>query len=124
LQNNGSGTPPPGWWRTALACRCPRCGRGRLFIGLLSVRDCCDTCGLDLRRHDSGDGPAVLVMFVLCGIVVELAVWVEFRFSPPLWVHIVLWPAVTLGLAAVMLRVCKAGLVALQFRNRPGEMGL
>jgi uncharacterized protein (DUF983 family) len=110
--------------RAALRCRCPRCGQGRLYVGLLTVRDTCEVCGLDLREHDSGDGPAVGVMFVLSAIVVGAAFWVEFTFAPPLWVHIVLWPLVTIPLAVVMMRPLKAALVAMQYRTRASEMGL
>lgn len=116
-------TPPP-WWQAALTCRCPRCGEGRLYDGVLAVRPACEVCGLDLRAHDTGDGPAVLVMLVLGAIVVGLAFWVEFRFNPPLWLHAVLWPVVTLPLAILMMRPMKAALVALQFRHRASEMGL
>src|SRR6202035_9601 len=51
--------------RAALGCRCPRCGQGRLFAGLLSVRGACEVCGLDLSGQDAGDGPAVFVILFL-----------------------------------------------------------
>jgi uncharacterized protein (DUF983 family) len=108
----------------ALACRCPRCGRGPLFRNLLEVRERCEVCGLDLREHDAGDGAMVGAILVLGAIVVTLAFWVEFRFSPPLWVHVVLWPAVTIPLAVLIMRPAKAALVALQFHHRSSEMGL
>ena len=108
----------------ALACRCPRCGKGRLFRNLLEVRDACDVCGLDLRSHDAGDGATVGVILLLGAIVVGLAFWVEFRFSPPLWLHAILWPVVTVPLAVLMMRPAKATLVALQYRHRSSEMGL
>ena len=114
--------PSPPWWRAGLACRCPRCGKGALFCGLLTVRASCPVCGLDLRAQDAGDGPAVLVIFVLGSVVVGLAFWVEFRFAPPLWLHAVLWPVVTLPLAILLMRPFKAALVALQFRYRAGGM--
>jgi uncharacterized protein (DUF983 family) len=110
--------------QAALTCRCPRCGRGRLFHNLLEVRDRCEVCGLDLREHDAGDGAAVGVILVLGAMIVGLAFWVEFRFSPPLWVHAVLWPVVTIPLAILMMRPAKAALIALQFRHRASEMGL
>jgi len=115
---------PPPWWLAALRCRCPRCGEGKLFAGLLTVRERCPVCDLDLREHDTGDGPAALVIFPLGAVVVGLAFWVEFRFAPPLWVHAVLWPPVTLVLAIAMMRPLKAALVALQFRHRATEMGV
>ncbi len=101
----------------ALGCRCPRCGKGKLFAGLLSVRQACEVCGLDLSAQDAGDGPAVFVILVLGLIVVGLAAWVEIRFSPPIWVHLMLWTPLVLGGAIVMLRPLKAGLIALQYRH-------
>lgn len=115
---------PPSVLEAALRCRCPRCGRGRVFAGVLTIRDRCEVCGLDLRAHDAGDGPAVAVILVLGAIVMGLAFWVEFHFSPPLWVHAVLWPAFTLPAAILMMRPLKAALVALQYRHRSSEMGM
>jgi uncharacterized protein (DUF983 family) len=102
----------------ALRCRCPRCGRGKLFEGLLTVAPACPQCGLDLSAQDAGDGPAVFVVLFLGALVVLLAIAVEIVFAPPLWVHIVLWTPVILGGAIAMLRPLKAGLIALQYRNR------
>ena len=61
---------------------------------------------------------------LLGAIVIGMAFWVEFHFSPPLWVHAILWPVVTLPLAILIMRPMKAALVAAQFRTRPNEMGL
>ena len=103
--------------RTALGCRCPRCGQGRLFAGLLNVRGACEVCGLDLSAQDAGDGPAVFVILFLGFIVVALAALVEIKFSPPMWIHLVLWtPFIIVG-AIAMLRPLKAGLIALQYRH-------
>lgn len=103
--------------RAALGCRCPRCGRGRLFTGLLNVRGACEVCGLDLSAQDAGDGPAVFVILFLGLIVVALAALVEIKFSPPIWIHLVLWtPFIIVG-AIAMLRPLKAGLIALQYRH-------
>jgi uncharacterized protein (DUF983 family) len=113
--------PPVPPIRAALLCRCPRCGEGRLFTGLLTVRSACPVCRLDLSAEDAGDGPAVFVIFLLGFIVVGLAALVEIRFGPPIWVHLLLWtPLIVVG-AIAMLRPLKAGLIALQYRHR--ELG-
>lgn len=113
--------PPVSPFAAGLACRCPRCGRGRLFAGAFSlgVRPRCDVCALDLAERDSGDGPAVFVIFLLGAIVVGLALWVEARFEPPLWLHVVLWGPFILAASILMLRPFKATLIALQYRHRP-----
>src|SRR5712692_2807966 len=109
--------PPVPMRRAALACRCPRCGEGALFTGLLTVRPACPACGLDFSAQDAGDGPQVFVIFFLGLIVVGLAAFVELRFEPPIWVHMVLWTPLIIGGAILMLRPLKAGLIALQYRH-------
>ena len=103
--------------QAGLRCRCPRCGRGKLFDGLLTVKARCDVCGLDFSPHDSGDGPAVFVIFILGALMMPLVFWVEFTFEPPPWVHLVIWVPVILILAILMLRPMKATLVAYHYRN-------
>ena len=103
--------------RAALCCRCPRCGEGRLFEGLLTVRAACPDCGLDFSAEDAGDGPQVFVIFLLGMIVVGLAALVEIKFAPPLWVHLALWTPLILAGAILLLRPLKAGLIALQYRH-------
>jgi uncharacterized protein (DUF983 family) len=51
-------------------------------------------------------------------IVVGLAALVEINFSPPIWVHLLLWAPLILVGAVAMLRPLKAGLIALQYRHR------
>jgi len=110
--------PPASLLGAALLCRCPRCGEGALYDGVLAVAARCRDCGLDLRAQDAGDGPAVFVILVLGALVVLLAFLVQATVAPPVWVHLLLWPVVVSAGAVLMLRVFKAGLIALQFRHR------
>jgi uncharacterized protein (DUF983 family) len=106
---------------TGLACRCPRCGRGRLFRGILSLNETCPSCGADLKSADSGDGPAVFIIMILGAVVAPLAIWLEFAVEPPIWVHILLWPIVVVGGAIGLLRPMKGVLIALQFHHQAAE---
>ena len=106
-----------------LACKCPRCGRGRLFDGFLTVAKACSVCGTDLRKADSGDGPAVFIIFILGFLIVPLALLLESLVQPALWVHIVIWPPVVLGGALGLLRPTKGLLIALQYHHRASESG-
>ena len=102
----------------ALLGRCPRCGRGRFFDGVLAVCPVCAVCGLDLAAQDAGDGPAVAGIFVIGALAVVGALMVDARWQPPLWVHAVLWSALVLPGSVYVMRVAKAGLAALQYRLR------
>jgi len=109
---------------TGWRCRCPQCGEGRLFSGLLQLRPRCSSCGLDYASIDAGDGPAVFVILVVGLIVTGLAGLTEAKFEPPYWVHALLWTPVTLGLSLWLLRPFKAVLLALQFKNKAAEARL
>ena len=115
--------PPVSAVRAGLACRCPRCGQGKLFNGFLTVAETCSVCRLDLTGQDSGDGPAVFIILILGFLVVGLALLVEVHAMPPLWVHVVLWPPIVLGGALLMLRPFKATLIALQYKHRRDDYG-
>ncbi len=108
---------------TGLAGKCPRCGQGRLYAGFLTVVERCTACGLDLKKADSGDGPAVFIIFILGFLVVPAALWVESRFEPPMWLHMAIWPAVILGASLGLLRPMKGVLIALQYRHRASDSG-
>ena len=115
------GPPPTSAFAAGLKGRCPRCGKGALFTGGLGLRKKCDRCGLSYAFADSGDGPAVFAILILGFLVLGGALLVEFRLNPPVWVHLVLWGAITPLLAFVLLRVLKATLIALQYRHKAGE---
>lgn len=96
---------------------------GPLFKGFLTVAERCPVCGLDLSAQDSGDGPAVFIILILGFVVVALALIVEAKFEPPLWVHAILWPPLILGGALMLLRPFKATMIALQYKHKTHERG-
>jgi uncharacterized protein (DUF983 family) len=107
--------------RAAVLGRCPRCGRGSLFDGYLTVAPRCSACGLDYANFDPGDGPAVFVILIVGFLVAGGALVVEVKFQPPYWVHAILWLPAILILAFVFLRLAKALLLVLQYKHRAGE---
>jgi uncharacterized protein (DUF983 family) len=104
-----------------IACRCPRCGVGKLFVGFLTLRPACEACGLDYAFIDSGDGPAVFVIMIAGAVVVACALIVEAKYQPPFWVHAVLWLPLILATTLLPLRSMKSLLIALQFHHKAAE---
>ena len=113
--------PPLSPVATGLACRCPRCGKGKLFQGFLTLRPRCEVCGLDYAFIDSGDGPAVFVVFLAGAIVVASALITEVKFEPPLWVHALLWGPLILVTTLTPLRPMKGLMIALQYLHKAAE---
>ncbi len=106
---------------TGFTGRCPHCGEGALFKGYLTVRPACQSCGTSFDFADSGDGPAVFIMLLVGAVVVAGALWMEFTFDPPAWLHVVVWLPVTAILSLAVLRPMKGMMIALQYVNGARE---
>ena len=101
--------------------RCPRCGKGKLFQGFLTLAPRCDRCGLYYSFADSADGPAFFAMFISGFIVVFAALAVEVLYRPPFWVHAVLWLPLIVVTTLLPLRPIKGVLIALQYHHQAAE---
>jgi uncharacterized protein (DUF983 family) len=101
--------------------RCPRCGTGKLFSGFLALRSRCEHCGLEFSFADSADAPAFFVIFFSGFIVAGSALAVEMIYSPPYWVHALLWGPLILLTTLAPLRPIKGLMIALQFHHKAAE---
>jgi uncharacterized protein (DUF983 family) len=105
----------------ALRGLCPRCGSKTLFRSLTGFAPACRTCGLDLAAFNVGDGPAAFLILIIGAVIVGLAVTIDLKFSPPWWVHVLLWLPLTTASVIGALRVAKGLLLALEYKNRAAE---
>jgi len=103
--------------RAGLLGRCPHCGQGRLFAGFLKIRPACEACGYDLRKIETGDGPATFIMQIAGFLVAFSALYVEIRYHPPMWLHLIIWIPLVGVLSLALMRPGKGLMTALQYRN-------
>jgi uncharacterized protein (DUF983 family) len=113
--------PEPAPIVAGLTGRCPRCNARTLFSGWTRFAPRCAGCGLDFAAFNVGDGPAAFLTLILGALVAAMAITVELVFSPPFWVHLLLWPPITLALLVGALRAGKGVLLALEYRNAARE---
>lgn len=111
--------PPPA--AAALRGLCPRCGDKTLFQGLVTFAPKCRACGLDFSAFNVGDGPAAFLILIVGALITGLAVALELAAEPPFWVHLLLWPVLTLAAVLGLLRLAKGALLALEYRNSARE---
>ena len=102
---------------TGLLGRCPRCGKGRMFAGFLSLATRCKVCDLDLAFADPGDGPAFFASFIGSTLLLLAGVYLQVAFEPAVWAYVVLLIVGTI-LIIGLIRPIKGLLVALQFSNK------
>jgi len=101
--------------------RCPRCGRGHIFSGLLKIRERCEVCGLDYSYADPADGPAVFVQLFACVPGVVFVLLLAILWDPPFWVYLVVGLPIIVATTVLPLRPIKGWLVASQFYFKAQE---
>ncbi|HWD49023.1 MAG TPA: DUF983 domain-containing protein [Rhizomicrobium sp.] len=105
----------------ALKGICPRCGTGKLFGGYLDIAKTCPNCGLNFAMFDVGDGASVFVILIAGFLICGAALIVEVKYSPPYWVHAIIWLPLIAIVVLGGLRLVKSALMVLQYKNRAGE---
>ena len=109
--------------RAGLLCRCPNCGRGRLYRGFLKVVERCETCGFDFTRLNTGDGPASFIMQISGGLVVFPALYIQIVYDPPIWALLLVAVPLVAGLSLALMRPGKGLMIAFQMRNKMDGAG-
>lgn len=113
--------PPVSPYSVGLAGKCPRCGQGALFKGFLGLKERCAVCDLDYSKADSGDGPAVFIIFIVGFVAVAAAFVLQFVFFAPIVVSFLASAAIVVLLSLALLRPFKATLIALQYKHKAEE---
>ena len=113
--------PPVSPYAAGFGGKCPRCGQGPLYAGFLKLHERCESCGLDYVKADSGDGPAVFVIFIVGFIAVALAFIVRFGLHAPMGVALLISAGFTIISILALLRPLKATMIALQYANKAAE---
>jgi uncharacterized protein (DUF983 family) len=108
-------------FKTGLSGKCPRCGRGKLFSGFLTLAKSCSSCGLDYAFADAGDGAAWFVMLFACVFGVGSILGVEVAYTPPWWVHVLIAIPVLIIIPTLMLRPVKGLLINQQWLTNARE---
>lgn len=100
---------------------CPQCGAPALFAGPVGFAPSCRACGLDYGQFNVGDGPAAFLTLIVGAIMVTMALVLELKVHPPLWLHILIWTPLTVGAVIGSLRIAKGALLTLEYRNKARE---
>ena len=106
-----------------LACRCPACGRGRLFAGYLKVPDACADCGTGLGGHRADDGPAYLAILIVGKAMAPLLYLAFVTWRPDPILLAAVFAAGSAALALALLPPLKGMIVAIQWSRRMHGFG-
>lgn len=106
---------------TGIKGLCPRCQKGHLFSGFITLAPRCEVCGLDFSFADPADGPAFFSMTIVAVPALAFALWLQLTYEPSIWLHLVTTLPLTIGGCVLLLRPLKGWLVCSQYFHKAEE---
>jgi uncharacterized protein (DUF983 family) len=114
-------TQPQRDWKQAVLRgfkgKCPHCGTGKLFGKFLKPVDTCADCGEAMHHQRADDLPPYIVITIVGHIIVGGVIMVDDR-NWPMWVHMAIWPPLTLIMALSLMQPVKGAVIGLQWAMR------
>ena len=101
-----------------ILCKCPHCGKGKLFRTYLKVADSCEACGEPLNLHRADDFPPYIAIMIVGHVIVLGMMHLEmvYRIDPMVYLYTALPLAIIMPL--LILPSIKGSIVGLQWANR------
>ena len=101
-----------------ILCKCPHCGKGKLFRAYLKVAVSCEACGEPLNLHRADDFPPYIAIMIVGHVIVLGMMHLEmvYRIDPMVYLYTALPLAIIMPL--VILPSIKGSIVGLQWANR------
>lgn len=99
-----------------LLCRCPSCGRTRLFAGYLRVTPECARCGAPLGLARADDAPPYFTILIVGHIVVPSMLLFQRMEDPSDLLMGAIFLPLALVLTLALLRPVKGGTVGLMMK--------
>lgn len=121
---------PVSFWTSVLrgaSGRCPVCGEGKAFQSWLKVVPECTHCHAPLGEIRCDDAPPYFTIFLAGHLLVPGVLMVERAYTPPMWVHMVIWLPFFTIVCILLLRPVKGAVLGWMSRlgitgTETGEM--
>lgn len=97
--------------RRGISSLCPACGRGPIYTRYLKTAPNCDACGAPNGDIRTDDIAPYFTILIVGHIIVSLLLITEQLFAPPVWVHWITWPPMTLLAALLVLPRVKGAIM-------------
>src|SRR5688500_2931054 len=103
-------------WRGTL-CRCPHCGKGKMFRAYLKVADSCDVCGEELSHHRADDFPPYIAITIVGHLLVAVMMHMDMSYQVSAMTYLLWMVPLAIVLPLAMLPSIKGAIVGLQWAN-------
>ena len=105
------------------ACKCPKCGEGKLFQAYLKVNDTCPNCHEELFHHRADDLPPYLAIIIVGHLLIGAMLHMEMAWSVSPITYLATMLPLSIILPLAMLPSLKGGVVGLQWAHRMHGFG-
>ena len=103
--------------------RCPNCGIGTIFSGVLAIRPVCPYCGEALHHYRADDLPPYLNILVTGHVVVGAALVIMAFEALSVWMVTGLAVSVAVAAALLLMRPLKGAVIGAQWALKTHGFG-
>ncbi|MCW5720563.1 MAG: DUF983 domain-containing protein [Devosia sp.] len=104
-------------WRGTL-CRCPHCGKGKMFRAYLKVADECSVCGEELKYHRADDFPPYIAITIVGHIIIFLMLHMDMTYRVEPITYMITMIPLAIVLSLLILPPIKGAIVGWQWASR------
>lgn len=101
-----------------MACKCPKCGEGKLFRAYLKTADECSNCGEVFSHHRADDLPPYIAIFIVGHIIIAAMLHIEMIMTVNPMTYMVVLVPLSIVMPLALLPSIKGAVVALQWSMR------
>lgn len=109
--------------KRGFSCKCPACGKGAMFGNYLKVNPVCEACGEELFHEQAHDFPPYITISIVAHVILLGVVLAEQHADWPMWVHMTIWPVLTVIMAMALMQPVKGAVVGYQWARHMHGFG-
>ena len=85
--------------------KCPNCKQGKVFDGLIKLKDYCYNCNIKLNSDQIGDGASWITTSLVCFIIIPILFFYEINIGISLKIYLFVVFPILLIVSVILLRI-------------------
>lgn len=94
-----------------LKCRCPRCGKGRLFTKYLETKKYCSVCGEGLSQYNVGLLLPFVIIMIVAHVLVAAMLEIELHGGGSPFIYLIVLIPLAIIVPLILLPFVKGALI-------------
>ena len=87
--------------------KCPNCNQGKVFDGLIKLKNYCHNCNVKLNSDQIGDGASWITTSLICFIIIPILFFYEINIGISLKIYLLVVFPILVIVSIILLRILR-----------------